>query len=196
MEAGPLARELPGLGLRTAGVALPGPVVGRAPRDLRDRLAALSDRMRGARAVALRTEPVTSAHRAFFRQVGLDPDVERVPLEAAVVERLLTGAFASGSLLDAALLIALLDTGVAVWAVDAATVAGPLKLDVDGSDRRLVVADGDGPIAPLFAAPPAGRTASGDTRSLLLYAVQVPGVPDAVVDEALWTAREALGAEP
>ncbi len=53
-----------------------------------------------------------SAYRVFFRQIGLDPDVERTPVEAAMLERMLRGGFLTGGLLDDVLLISLMDTGV------------------------------------------------------------------------------------
>ena len=85
-----------------------------------DRLRELSNRFRGAQAVAIRREPVPAAYRVFFRHIGLDPDVVRTPIEAAVLERMLRGGFLSGGLLEDMLLIALVDTGVPVWALDAA----------------------------------------------------------------------------
>ena len=69
-----------------------------------------------------------SAYRVFFRHIGLDPDVQRTPVEAAVLERMLRGGFLSGGMLDDILLIALMDTGVPVWALDAAHVEGPLGI--------------------------------------------------------------------
>ena len=71
-----LAAELPGLRLRWTVVAAGG---GRTPRALRRRLEDVTTRFRGADAIAVRTRPVPRAYRAFFRQVGLDPDVERTP---------------------------------------------------------------------------------------------------------------------
>ena len=58
--------------------------------------ARLSGRFRGARAVAIRREPVPAAYRVFFRHIGLDPDVVHTPIEAAVLERMLRGGFLSG----------------------------------------------------------------------------------------------------
>jgi DNA/RNA-binding domain of Phe-tRNA-synthetase-like protein len=189
-----LAAEFPGLRLRTAEVRAAGNVLARSPRELRERLAGLSNRYRGAQAVALRREPVPFAHRVFFRHIGLDPDVHRVPIEEAVVERLLKGAFASRRLLEDALLVALVETGVAVWALDAGVVEGGLELRVGGpgADGGIVVADARGVMAPIFAPPPADRAPRKETRAVLLYAVQVPSVPDVFVEEALWTAEGLL----
>ncbi len=109
-----LQEELPGLSLfvtealRTRKQAL----TGDSPAEVRTRLHELSNRFRGARAVGIRREPVPAAYRVFFRQIGLDPDVVRTPIEAAMMERMLRGGFASAGLLEDVLLIALLDTGV------------------------------------------------------------------------------------
>ena len=77
--------------------------------------------------MAVRREPVPAAYRVFFRQIGLDPDVVRTPIEAAVLERMLRGGFPSRGLLADVLLIALVDTGVPVWALDAECVDGPAR---------------------------------------------------------------------
>ena len=119
--------ELPGLRL-LIGEALhtrAQPLTGGSPPEVRQRLRELSNRFRGARAVGVRREPVPAAYRVFFRQIGLDPDVVRTPIEAAVLERMLSGGFLPSSLLEDVLLIALLDTGVPVWALDTDRLDGP-----------------------------------------------------------------------
>ena len=72
-----------------------------------------------------------------FAHIGLDPDIVRTPIEAAVLERMLRGGFLSGGLLSDVLLIALIDTGVAVWALDAESVDGPLGIVSSGEGERL-----------------------------------------------------------
>ena len=57
---------------------------------------------------------------------------------------------------------------------------------------RLLVADDHGPVAPLFGAPLADRAPGERTRRLCLFTVQVPGVPDMHVREALWTVVGAV----
>src|SRR4051794_5446005 len=96
----------------------------------------LSDRFRGAQAIALRRSPIPSAYRVFFRHVGLDPDTTRTPVEEAAVQRLVKGAFEATNLLDDALLIALVETGVPLWALDADRVREPLGIGT-GADGRL-----------------------------------------------------------
>jgi hypothetical protein len=183
-----IAEEFPALGLLWLDVAA---APARTPSDVRARLANLSDRWRGAQAVALRRQPVAHAHRVFFRHIGIDPDVHRVPQEEVVVQRLLDGAYKPRGLPADALTIACVETGVGVWAVDAAAVHGPPAIAFDET-RRIAVCDGAGPLAPLFG-PPADRVAvTKATRTLRLYAIRAPGVPEVFVREALELAAELL----
>jgi DNA/RNA-binding domain of Phe-tRNA-synthetase-like protein len=200
-----LAREFPGL--RLASVEVPAPPR-RSPPALRHRLAILADRFHGARALTLRREPVPAAYRVFFRHIGLDPDVQRTPVEAAALGRLLGGGFSSRGTVQDALLAAVMETGVPVWALDAERVDGPLGLRGaragerlgegeyadDLAPGRVVVADASASLAVLFGevAPSArpGRQAS----RLRLFAVGVPGVPALHVEEALLGCSDALSA--
>jgi DNA/RNA-binding domain of Phe-tRNA-synthetase-like protein len=114
-----LRAEFPGLTLRWVTVeARPG----RSTPDLKRRLRELSNRFRGESVVAMRTQPIPRAYRVFFRQIGLDPDVTRVPSEQAAVSRLLHGRLQSRDAIADALLVALVETGVPVWALDADAV--------------------------------------------------------------------------
>jgi DNA/RNA-binding domain of Phe-tRNA-synthetase-like protein len=201
-------QELPGLRLLATEVqvARAGPLTGESPRDIKRRLRELSNRYRGPVAVGVRREPVPAAYRIFFRHIGLDPDVVRTPIEAAVLERMLRGGFLSGGLLEDVLLIALIDTGVAVWALDTESVDGPLGIRSSGEGERLgrssgapglpagrlVVADAGAPLAVLFGELAAGHEPQRATARLALFAVQVAGVPDLYVEEALWSCRSAL----
>lgn len=179
-----VAAEHPGL--RVVSATVPFAAV-PTPRELRARLAGAADRLRGAQAVAMRTQPVPWAYRVLFRHLGLDPDVTRTPVEALVLERMLHGGLRPAGMPADALALATLETGVPVYALDAAAVTGTVGLGFDGA--RLALTDASGPIAPLFSAPPApGRTAT----ALVLVAVAAPGVPALVVSEAVWTAAAAL----
>jgi DNA/RNA-binding domain of Phe-tRNA-synthetase-like protein len=166
----------------------------------------LSNQFRGARAVGIRREPVPAAYRVFFRQIGLDPDIVRTPIEEAVRERMLRGGFLPGALLEDVLLIALLDTGIPVWALASEAVDGPLGIRSSAEGERLgssadaqllptgrlVIADASVPLAILFGElAPAHRPLS-TTRELTLFAVTVAGVPGLYAEEALWTCRTAL----
>jgi DNA/RNA-binding domain of Phe-tRNA-synthetase-like protein len=174
---------------------------GPSPAALRERLRALSDRLRGAEAIALRGRDVPHAYRVFFRHIGLDPDVQRTPVEALVLERLLRGGYPSRGRLGDALGIACIETGVPVWALDAAQVSGapgvrPARAGEAVGARRvaagsLVLADAERPLAVLFDDPPAPDR---DAQRLVLVAVVVPGVPALFAEEALWIAEEALEA--
>ncbi|HEX8714721.1 MAG TPA: hypothetical protein VF706_04055 [Solirubrobacteraceae bacterium] len=202
--------ELPGLRLLSAevGVGRRGSLTGTPPADVERRLKELSNRFRGATAVAVRREPVPSAYRVFFRHIGLDPEVVRTPIEAAVLARMMKGGFLSRGLLEDALLIALLDTGVPVWALDAARVDGPLGIrasehgerlgrDADGPELpggRLVVADSAAPLAVLFGELAGAHAPRARSERLTLFAVQVDGVPQLYVEEALWSCRVTLEA--
>jgi DNA/RNA-binding domain of Phe-tRNA-synthetase-like protein len=186
-----LRAEFPGLALLARRVvATPG----RSPAALRDQLDTLANRWRGPQAIALRGQPVVHAHRVFFRHVGIDPDVQRVPQEAAIVRRLVDGGFRSHGLPADALTLALVETGVGVWALDADRVTGALELRAQ-PDGALVIADDAAIVAPLFHDPPRDRAPSRTTSTLLLYAVLVPGVPPLFAQEALDLAVELLAGE-
>jgi len=180
--------EFPELRLRTAAVERGS---GKTPPEVRHRLRLLSDRFRGAQAIALRRSPIPSAYRVFFRHVGLDPDTTRTPVEEAAVQRLVKGAFEATNLLDDALLIALVETGIPLWAVDADRVREPLGIGT-APDGRLAVCDADGPLATLFGPVDARCVVTKDCGRMLVYTVQVPGVPGIFVDEAMWTCLGVL----
>lgn len=198
--------ELPGLRLVHTSAA-----VGRAhrasPSGLKMRLRELSNRWAGAHAVGLRQRPVPAAYRVFFRHIGLDPDVVRTPIEEAMLARMMQGGFHSNHLLADALLITLLDTGVPVWALDAATLEGPLGIRASHEGElfggpsapharsagapplpagQLVVADARSAVAVLFGEIAPSHRPDPRTGELVLFTLQVPGVPSLHVEEALW----------
>jgi DNA/RNA-binding domain of Phe-tRNA-synthetase-like protein len=195
--------EFPELRLVTATLdARPG----RSPDGVRERLRGLSDRFRGSHAVTMRQDPIPWAYRVFYRHVGLDPDADRTPVEAAAVERLLRGGFKSRNVVDDALTIALVETGVPVWAVDAGRVQGALGIRVAGAGERLgrdasalpvppgrlVVADEAGPVAQLFSPPTAPHGITKGTRTMTLFSIQPANVPAIHVEEALHICVEVL----
>jgi DNA/RNA-binding domain of Phe-tRNA-synthetase-like protein len=200
-----VAEEFPGLRLDWITVEA-NPCA--SPREIKRRLKELSSRYRGASVVAMRTQPIPHAYRAFFHQIGLDPDVSRIPSEQAAVRRLMQGHFGSKNLIEDALLIALIETGVPIWGLDAEMVdAGGLgvRLTVDG-DRlgsteyghylpagRLAVADAQNVHALLFderVAP--GHGIGPRTSRVALFTVGVEGVPAIHIEEALWVCVEVL----
>lgn len=204
-----LAEAFPALGLHLARVdAVPAR---RSPRPVRQRLRTLSDRYTGGRAVNLRQEPIPWAYRVFFRQIGIDPDSSRTPPEEIALERMKWGGFRSRTLLDDALTIATVETGVAVLALDAGRVEGEVGLRlsrrgerlgaVAGEDaagarplslRQIVVADAVRSLAVLFGDVAEGRGVHPATTRIALCAVQVSGVPQVSLEEALWLTAEVL----
>lgn len=206
--AAEVEQELPGLRLlaREVTVARRTPLTGSSPPEIEARMREMSSRFRGARAISLRREAIPAAYRVFFRHIGLDPDVVRPPIEAAVLERMLRGAFLTGGLLEDVLLIGLLDTSVPVWALDADSLEGtlgirtsreaePLGRSADAPrlpGGRLVVADSDTALAILFDPVPAPHAARPRTSRLVLFAIQVEGVPTLFAEEALWSCATAL----
>lgn len=179
---------------------------GRSSRGVKQQLRGLSDRFRGSHAVTMRQDPVPWAYRVFYRHIGLDPDADRTPVEAAALERLIKGAFKSRNLLDDALTIALVETGVPIWALDADRVEGALGIRATnrperlGRDTeapglpagRLVVADERSAVAVLFGDLAPGHGVSPQTRRMRLFTVQVAGVPRIHVEEALYSCLSIL----
>jgi DNA/RNA-binding domain of Phe-tRNA-synthetase-like protein len=204
-HTGPLASELreefPGLALRFMTVERGS---GRSPREVKDRLRELAGRFSGAQVINLRHEAIPWAYRVFFRHIGLDPDEQRTPVEGLALERLRKGGFPSRNLLDDALTIAVAESGVALRAFDADRVEGAPGIRTSGPGEQLegrpgdlphgtlVIADEARPLALLFGALAAGRGVHPETERTLLCAVQVKGVPDMAVEEALWLAAEVM----
>jgi DNA/RNA-binding domain of Phe-tRNA-synthetase-like protein len=204
-ESGWLAPELheefPGLALRFVTVDRGS---GRSPREVRARLAGLADRFSGAQAINLRHQPIPWAYRVFYRHIGLDPDEQRTPVEQLALERMRKGGFPSKSLLDDALTIATVESGVALRAFDADRVSGRPGIRPsapgEGLEGRpgelppgtLVIADEERPLALLFGATAAGRGVESKSKRTLLCGIQVKGVPDIAVEEAVWLATEVL----
>jgi DNA/RNA-binding domain of Phe-tRNA-synthetase-like protein len=197
-----LRAEFPGLSLSWLTVEAPRR---SSPHAVKERLRGLSNRFGGANVVAMRTQPIPHAYRAFFRQIGLDPDATRIPSEEAAVKRLLHGGFRSAGLIEDALLIAVVETGVPVWALNADLVdAGGLGLrttaegerfgavDQPLAPGRLAVADAQRVHALLFGPIAPGHDVDSDTRRIMLYAVGVAGVPAIHLEESLWTCGEIL----
>jgi DNA/RNA-binding domain of Phe-tRNA-synthetase-like protein len=182
-----VAAEHPGLWLAWTEVET---VPGRTPAALHERLRRMADRMHGAEAIAMRRREVPHAYRVFFRHVGLDPDVDRTPVEAVVLRRMSEGGLRPRGLIADALTVAVLETGVGVQAFDAAAVVGAPRIGEAGG--RLVLADEQGPLAVLFGEPEPRAAPTKATRRLALLAVAVPGVADLFVHEALWTAWDIL----
>ena len=201
-----LAAELPGLEVLQVTVAARAR---RSPRGVHQRLWTLSSRFNGARAIALRREPVPAAYRALFRQIGLDPDVTRTPAEAAALERMRAGGFRSRGLPHDAALVATVETGIGMVVLDADRVEGEIGLRLAGRRERLggeggpvlspgqvLLADAERPLGPLFGELADGLVVDRSTEAMVLVAIRVRGVPRVIAEEALWIAAGVLTTEP
>jgi DNA/RNA-binding domain of Phe-tRNA-synthetase-like protein len=196
-----LRDELPGLGLRYLMIERGS---GRSPRSVKARLAEMSNRFSGPQAINLRHRPIPWAYRVFYRHIGLDPDEQPTPVEAVALERIKRGGFVSQNLLDDALTIGIIESGVALRAFDADRLQGRLGIrqtepgePLEGRPSELpagtlVIADDARPVALLFGAVAAGHGVNPRTSRTVLAAVQVQGVPDIAVEEAIWLAADVL----
>jgi DNA/RNA-binding domain of Phe-tRNA-synthetase-like protein len=196
-----LADEFPGLGI--AWIEVEGRP-GRSPEPVRRRLRELSDRFYGSHAVHLRERPIPWAYRVFYRQIGLDPDHTRTPVERLALERLRAGAFKSAGMPADALTLATVETGIALRAFDADRIEGGLSVRDSAAGEALpgrpgglaagtlVVADERGPVGLLFGATAEGREVGKGTRRIAVVATQVGGIPQIAVDEALQIAAATL----
>jgi len=196
--------EFPGLGIAWVEIdAAPG----RSPEPVRRRLRDLSDRFYGSHAIHMRERPIPWAYRVFFRQIGLDPDRTRTPVEQLALDRLHDGAFASRGMPADAITIATAETGVALRAFDAERLEGRLCIrdtapgeslpdkPAELAQGTLTIADDRAPLALLFGEDTAERTTvNPEARRIAIVAIQVKGVPQASVDEALWMASAAVEA--
>lgn len=196
-----IASEFPGLGIAWVEVdAKPG----RSPEPVRRRLRDLSDRTYGAQAIRLRERPIPWAYRVFYRQIGLDPDRTRTPIERLTLDRLHDGGFRTRGLPADALTVAIVETGVALRAFDAESIEGGLcirdsapgeKLGKQGVELihgTLMIADERKPLALLFGPSAEGHAVDPGSRRIAVAAVQVKGVPQIAVEEALWMAAATL----
>ena len=173
-----------------------------SPREVKQRLRMLADRYTGGKVVHMRQDPVPWAYRVFSRQVGIDPDHDRTPVEAVALRRLKQGGLQSENLVDDALTIAIAETGVPLIALDAARVGGELGLRLAAagetlaarplSSRQIVVADRSRPVALVLGEVSEDAGVTPETERMVLCALGVKGVPRISVEEALWSAAETL----
>jgi len=184
-----LAAEFPELTLRYVIVEAR---LEASPPELLGQLADLSTRFRGRQAMALPTKPVPSAYRVFFRQVGLDPDVHRSPVEAVSYDRIMRGTFPSFNRVADAVRATIVETHIALGVLDADTLSGPLGIR-PSDDGVLGFADADHRIGPLFGPPEHAFEPSSRTERVAVTAVGVAGIPTWILDHALWRVADHLG---
>jgi DNA/RNA-binding domain of Phe-tRNA-synthetase-like protein len=195
-----LAEEFPELSLVHAQVDVRPK---RSPRAVKQRLRLLADRYTGGKVVHMRQDPVPWAYRVFSRQVGIDPDHDRTPVEAVALRRLKQGGLQSENIVDDALTIAIAETGVPLIALDAERVSGRLGLRLARagetlagsrplSARQIVVADSERPVALVLGEVGRDAGVTPETERMILCALGVKGVPRISLEEALWSAAETL----
>ncbi len=195
-----LAEEFPELSLTSAPVEVRPR---RSPPTVKRQLRALADRYTGGKVVHMRQDPVPWAYRVFARQVGMDPDKDRTPVEAVALERLRHGGFRSQNIVDDALTIAVAETGVPVIALDSDRLDGDpgLRPSLPGerlgelrplSSRQIVIADRSRPLAIVMGEVGESAGVTPSTERMLICALGVKGVPRASIEEALWLAGETL----
>lgn len=180
-------------------VEVPNEPSTRARHDLKERLGRLAERIGGPQVLRQHEQEVPHAFRKLYLQMGLDPGVQPTPIDAVLQERIAYGMFRSMGLVDDALKVALLETGVPVWAADSAKLAGDLALqmpDVDPEGGRPsavpFIADGRGTIAPVGGAPKEPHAVGRKTKDLTLFALQCDGISTMHVQEALWLAQSLV----
>src|SRR5207237_9280666 len=139
---------------------------------------------------------------------GIDPEENRPPGEDFALGRMRAGGFPSRNLLDDAILIATVETSVPLVAFDDEKLEGPLGLRLSGpgerlggdgrplSSRQVVIADAERSVGVLFADLAEGRGVHPRTRRIRIASIQVKGVPDVGVEEALWIVAEVIQGEP
>jgi len=198
-----LAEEFPGLGLRYTILSRGS---GRSPEAVKERLRELSNRFGGAQAITLRQRPIPWSYRVFFRHIGLDPDETPTPVEQVALDRMRDGRFRSRNRLDDAITIATIEVGAALRAFDADRISGRLGLRLSAPSERIegrtsslpegtiVIADEERALEVLFGATAKGRGVSSKTERTAVAAIQVRGVPDIALEEALWLAASAINA--
>jgi DNA/RNA-binding domain of Phe-tRNA-synthetase-like protein len=198
-----LEEEFPGLALRYTTLERGS---GRSPREVKERLQRLSDRFHGGHAINLRQRPIPWAYRVFYRHIGLDPDRTPTPVEQVALDRMKQGQFKSRNLLDDALTIAIMESGVALRAFDADVVKGRpgIRASAPGEQLEgrpgaqpvgtLVIADELRPIGLLFGPTGEGLGVRPRTQRTMICAVQVEGVPDIAVEEAVWLCAGVMAA--
>jgi DNA/RNA-binding domain of Phe-tRNA-synthetase-like protein len=199
-----LAAELPGVVLQWTTVAA-RPT--RTPRSIRDRMSELAGRLGGAHVVGARQDEVPWAYRVLWRKLGVDPDVDRTPIERLMLERLEAGGLPSRGMPSDAVVVATLETGVPVYVFDADVVTGRLGLrpalagEALGDEAspplragEIVLADERRAVARLTGATAPGCAPGEGTTAMSICVLAAATVSQMALDEALWTASGLLEA--
>jgi DNA/RNA-binding domain of Phe-tRNA-synthetase-like protein len=165
----------------------------------------LAGRYTGAKVVQARQDEIPWAYRVLWRRLGVDPDVDRTPVEQLMLERLEAGGLPSHGMPDDAIVVATLETGIPVCVFDASAVEGKLGLRPAVAGERLgaedglplrggevVYADERRPVARLSGEVAPDCAAGDGTTSMLVCVLAAASVSQMTLDEALWTASDLL----
>ena len=120
------------------------------------------------------------------------------------------GGFKSQGLIEDAVTIGIVETGVAMRALDADRISGRLGLRIAQPDERLggekhglklpegtlVMADEGVAVGLIFGETAECRGPTRDARRMAVCAIQVQGVPDISVEEAIWNCVNVLKGAP
>ncbi|HEU0018754.1 MAG TPA: phenylalanine--tRNA ligase beta subunit-related protein [Thermoleophilaceae bacterium] len=198
-----LAAELPGLGVYWLAVdARPA----KTPIAVRRRMRELAGRITGAKVVQARQDSVPWAYRVLWRRLGVDPDIDRTPVEELMAQRLEHGGLPSRGMPADAVVVATLETGVPVVVADAAKLSGSpgLRPALPGESLggaagalrpgEIVYADERAPLARLDGEVAADRAVGDDTTAMAVCALAAAAVSQIEIDEALWIAADMLEA--
>jgi hypothetical protein len=176
----------------------------------RERLGRLSGSFRAAERIRERAGRLLDvSYLAFERQVGLDPTEPPTAMERDAREVVVTGQLMAVDPCHDVRLAVLAEVGVPLGVLDARRTRGPwgLRPAVAGERWRdgrrgeavrpgtLVIADADGPVAPVAGDPPPALAAGRRTREAVLYAVRAPGMASWEVSEAVWRAARYLSGD-
>jgi DNA/RNA-binding domain of Phe-tRNA-synthetase-like protein len=127
-------------------------------------------------------------------------------VEQISLDRMKGGRFRSQNRLDDAIVIATMETGAAIRAFDADRVSGRLGLRLSAPEESfegrssslpggtIVIADEQRPLEVLFGASAKSALVTAKSKRTLLAAIQVKGVPEVALEEALWLAASAMHA--
>jgi DNA/RNA-binding domain of Phe-tRNA-synthetase-like protein len=166
----------------------------------------LASRIGGARVIQARQDTVPWSYRVLWRRLGVDPDVDRTPIEALMVGRLEHGGLPSRGMPTDAIVVATLETGVPIVVVDAAKVAGKPGLRpatageaLGGPEAALragevVYADEQAPLARFDGQLAVDREVDDDTTAMTVCALAAAAVSQIEIEEALWIAAGMLQA--
>jgi len=201
--AAELAEEFPGLEVYSLAVdARPG----RTPDAVRRQMRELAGRISGPTVVQSRQDTVPWSYRVLWRRLGVDPDTDRTPVEALMVQRLEHGGLPSRGTPNDAIVVATLETGVPIVVFDADKVCGEpgLRPAVTGESLggaegvlrsgEVVYADERAPLARLDGEVAADRAVGDATTAMLVCALAAAAISQVEIDEALWIAAELLEA--